>query len=134
MSVNAAEVPSEDEVREIVKKNLRSTERKNFSGIEQTVHPQSPARPSLRASLDAIGAWELKFVMRELEYIGTTGGFVLYSVVYDTIRVSGPPLVDNRTKNVWVFRQSGGYWLFWSQLVLHGEPLTQDLGRQRDDA
>lgn len=88
-------------------------------------HPDAPNLDEVRASLVGMfRAQDLRFTLEEQHFVGVDGRYAYVRCVQTTrapATAAGPPAIS-RSEQLFVFRQLGSGWRFWTSAVLESGP------------
>ena len=122
----AVERPSDGEIKALVAENMRATQAGNVKAILATVHSESPAQANIPMLAEQFAAYKLRYSAPSASFICMSGEYALIRVLQQTVRVDGPPFLDNELDGIWALKSEGGKWKYWTQMGLTVRPLPSN--------
>ncbi len=95
-----------------IRENLKAMERKDINAVMATVHPETANFEASREVIaEVLTKYDLRYEVRDLKVVNTTGDEVKVSFVQQTRRVGGEPdLPDNLVEGVHTLKKDGDKW------------------------
>lgn len=115
------------EIGKVYTSHLQGMKDKNLAVVIETLHPQSPAYNSAKASVaQTMINFDLAYKILDFQVVGVTGDFAVIRVKLETRKVAGnAPFDDNELDSLQIFRKAAdGKWKIWSSSVLQVKPLN----------
>lgn len=110
---------TQQELEQLVKENLTSSQTENLEATLNTLHTQAPIYASASKSLAQIfAAYDLNYTLQSFELIGQDEDYAYGRLKLTTEKVAGPAFRDNDIDALAVFAKEDGVWKFWQQINL----------------
>ena len=108
-----------EDIRDVLKNNIKAGEERDMDALLATYHTQSPAYTSIKKVMEPVFEnYELKYTNTYFDYIGKTGEYVVVREKYRTEKITGPYFNNNETDMVHILKQENGEWKIWASAVL----------------
>ncbi|MFH2139150.1 MAG: hypothetical protein ABII88_11700 [Candidatus Omnitrophota bacterium] len=117
--VFAQEKKISDILRGVVESNFVALENEDIDGAMRTIHTQAPGYlQTMELSKQLFPYYDLRYTLLSFNYIGKDDEYALARGKQRTTKVQGPAFQNNIVDFIYVFKQEGDVWKFWSQAVL----------------
>jgi len=107
--------PSVEALRSMVEGYARAIEINNRELALWHVHPRSPNRDEIDASLrDQLASYLERARTSNLEITENSGGTISATLQQEIVQVFGMKFLHNTRRSIYKFRESGGTWWIWA--------------------
>ncbi|MFD2165083.1 hypothetical protein ACFSJY_02305 [Thalassotalea euphylliae] len=115
---------NEADIRKELQKHVDGLNQESLPKTTSSFHSQSPQyAPFTQMMQQSFQQYDISIEMKEIDYVGRSGEYVVAKVTSQAVRKSGAPFIDNQSTTFYFFKKDGTEWKIWAFMGVDSVPL-----------